>query len=238
MIIANMATFPARRDIIIDVIQSIYQQVDLINICLNEFSSIPRELAKFHNLNPVIPQTDYKDVGKFIHQIDRNASYILVDDDIIYPSDYVSKLKYFYEKFENLNVVVGTHGVIYTDIYNGSFKSRKVFSFRQSLDKVRVVNQLGTGTVYLKGHQLPSLSYMDGSQQYVDVRFSRYLYENDISLLCIPRESNWQKEISVENSIFSSFTKKWSNNILKEVQKISGYSKLKFSVVKEIELEE
>lgn len=238
MIIANMATFPTRKDIVIKVIQSLHKQVDLLNLCLNEFTSIPKEYAKFSKLNPIIPNKDYKDVGKFIHPIVLDASYILVDDDIIYPPNYVAHLQYFYEKFKNLNIVVGTHGVIYSDIYNGSFKARKVFSFRQALDKVRVVNQLGTGTVFLKGYQLPSLSYMEGSQKYVDVRFSKYLYENNISLLCVPREANWQKEITVEDSIFSSFTKKWPSEIIREVQVISGYSKLRFSVVKQIELDE
>lgn len=237
MIIANMATFPARKDMVIDVIKSIHNQVDRINLCLNEFISIPKEYAKFSKLNPVIPQKDYKDVGKFIHPIELDKTYILIDDDIIYPPDYIDILQSYYDKFSDLNVVVGTHGVIYSDIYNGSFKARKVFSFRQALDKVRVVNQLGTGTVFLKGSQLPPLSYMEGSQKYVDVRFSKYLYEKGISLLCIPRKANWQKEISVEESIFSTFTKQWPTEIIKEVQVISGYSKLKFPIVRKVELD-
>lgn len=235
MIIANMATFPARVEICKQVVDSIYNQVDQINLCFNEFKQIPKEYAKYHKLNPVIPDTDYKDVGKFVHKVSDNDEVILIDDDIIYPCDYIKVLRYFYKKYQHLNIIVGTHGIIYPDLYDGSVSSRKVFTFKHSLKRPRVVNQLGTGTVYLKGSQMPSLEYMKGSQSFVDVRFSKYMFEKGIGLICIPRGADWQKEIKQEDSIFNNFTSKWPMQVIQEVQIIAGYSKLPFNLVKEIE---
>jgi len=235
MIIANMASFPAREKILPDIIERLIPQVDCINLCLNEFKSIPKELAKWSKLNPVIPDMDYKDVGKFVTPISPKDYAVLVDDDIIYPDDYVNKLKEYYDKYEYLNVVVGCHGTIYPDLYDGSVTARKVFSFRMALDRPRVVNQLGTGTVLLKGNQMPPLEYMNGSQKYVDVRFSRFLAEQNISLICIPRDKDWMGEINSGETIFNSFTKKWPSAVIQEVQSIAGYSKLNISVVEGVE---
>lgn len=235
MIIANMASFPAREKILPEVIEQILPQVDSINLCLNEFKSIPKELAKYGKLNAFIPEVDYKDCGKFVGSVSESDYVILVDDDIIYPTDYVATLKDYYQMFETMNVVVGCHGVIYPDLYDGSVKARKVFAFRRALDRPRVVNQLGTGTVFLKGSQMPPLKYMLGSQKYVDVRFSRFLKEQKNSLICIPRGNDWMKEIDSGETIFGNFTNKWPIHVIEEVQAISGYSNLDIDVVSKIE---
>ncbi len=236
MIIANMATFPPRRNILVDTIERILPQVDRINLCLNEYEDIPIELKKYKKLNAFIPDDDYKDVGKFIGKFDDEDYVLLIDDDIIYPKDYIEILKNEYLKYSHLDAIVGLHGVIYADLQDRNQKLRKVFNFTSSLYGPRVVNQLGTGTVFLKGYQMPDLNYMKGSQQYVDVRFARYLYENKISLVCIPRQKEWLRELNGGESIWQGFTQKWPMNVTKEVQKIAGYSKLNFNVVQEIEL--
>lgn len=235
MIIANMATYPGRKDIILDSVKRLLPQVDKLNLCLNEFTDIPLELKDLDKLNPFIPNKDYKDMGKFLHNYNDNDYVLLVDDDIIYPDDYVETLVSYYNKFSDLNCIVGCHGIIYSDIFDGNALSRKVFSFTKRLDRNRVVNQLGTGTVLLKGSQMPSIEYMLGSEKFVDVRFSKYLYEKKIHLICIERNDNWMKEKTVTNSIFNEFTKKWPLQPIKEVQKIAGYSKLDFNAVLSIE---
>lgn len=236
MIIANMATFPARESILPPAVEKLLPQVDCLNLCLNEFKEIPKELAKYEKLNPFIPDEDYKDVGKFVPEINDNDYIVLVDDDIIYPDNYVETLHEHYIKYQDLNAVVGTHGTIYPDVYNGESKSRKVFAFRKALARSRVVNQLGTGTAFLKGHQMPSLNYMNGSQKYVDVRFSRYLFEHNYPLVCIPRGNDWMDEVNLQETIFNTFTKKWPIEVIREVQKIAGYSKLDFNTVHKVEL--
>ena len=202
--------------------------------------------------NSRIPSNIYIDSTEFIHprliysvlykkiqhfEITSKNPYYTTDDDIIYPPDYVEKMLNFYNSFAIFNCIVGIHGCIYIDAFDGDQSKRKVFSFTQGLLRPRVVNQLGTGTVFLKADQLPSLKYMDGSQRFVDVRFSRYMLENEIGMICVPREKNWLREVSSGSmeGLWNTFTKKWPLDIIKETQAIAGYSKLNLELVYNVE---
>lgn len=225
MIIACMCTFPARGDLILPAIDSLYNQVDKIRLCLNEYTEIPSFLDKYKKLEAIIPNTDQRDVGKFLDiDADDDDVILYVDDDIIYPENYASVMCRKLE--ENENAAYGLHGVIYPDAYDGDVGLRRVFSFPRALERDRLVNQIGTGTVAIKAKNRPRHEFMDGSQKFVDVRFAVHCYTNGIPVICIARESNWLQEIKHGESIFASFTKKWPLSVSREVQVIAGYSKL------------
>lgn len=238
--IANMATYPGRAIAsVISTIESLVDQVDEINLCLNSYESVPAELLSDSRVKPFIPQSDYKDVGKFCGEFLDTDDIFLVDDDIIYPPDYVDTHKHYRSKFGEMDLVFGVHGVIYSDLFDGSVESRKVFSFPLGLDAPRVVNQLGTGTVYLKGYQMPSLEFMEGSQKYVDVRFARWQSERGRSLVCIPRSKGWLSEVAMESSsIFADFTTRWPIAVTIEAQGIAGYSKIACDALSYVEMGE
>lgn len=224
MIIANLATFPGRRDVLSGTLERILPQVDKVNICMNGYDEIPSFLS-IDKINAFIPSQDYRDVGKFVvndFQDDDDIFYI--DDDIIYPDDYVARLMSIRSSYESLNPIVGLHGVIYPDAYDGSVGSRVVFAFRKTLTAHRVVNQLGTGTVHCKGFQAASLEFMAGSERYVDVRFAVHAKKNGWPMLCANRGENWLDETYHDETIFSSFTAKWPREVVRECQVISGYS--------------
>lgn len=226
MIIANMATFPARSDVLPDSLARILPQVDKINLCLNSYEKIPEYLNQ-PKINAFIPGQDYRDVGKFVVNDFSNDDYILyMDDDLIYPADYVSVLISEHQKYQSFSPIIGVHGVIYPDVYDGQVGCRVVFSFRQALNSSRVVNQLGTGTILCKGYQAVKLNYMIGSERFVDVRYSRYAYENGWPLICISRSLSWLEEVKYDETIFSTFTSQWPLQVIKECQCFSGYGKL------------
>lgn len=225
MIIACMCTFPARGDSILPVIESLHSQVDSIRLCLNEYSSVPSFLEEFTKVESIIPNEDQRDVGKFLN-IDANDEDIIlyVDDDIIYPDNYAEVMSQ--RLVTNENAVYGVHGVIYPDAYTGDVAARRVFSFPKALNEDRRVNQLGTGTVALKAKYRPTHEFMAGSQKFVDVRFALHCMNKKLPVICISRNKSWLNEIKHEDSIFSSFTKKWPLKVIKEAQKIAGFSKL------------
>lgn len=236
MIIANMATFPSRQSSTLQrAITSIAVQVDIVNLCLNQFDGIPLWLSEFANVNAYIPDNDYKDVGKFVVLPAAEDDVFYVDDDIIYPQDYVKYSQSIVYKFESLSPIVGLHGVIYADVFDGNPQSRNVFSFRTRLATHRVVNQLGTGTVHCKGWQCPTLEYMRGSEKYCDVRFASYAMANNWPMICIAREANWLQDLEAGDSIFEGFTKTWPLAVTKEVQGIAGYGRLPLQAVASVE---
>jgi hypothetical protein len=235
MIIANMATYPKRTEIIIKSIESLLNQVDRLNLCLNEFTEVPDFLKRIKKVNCIIPKKDHKDVGKFVSNFKPDDDVFFVDDDIIYPADYVKTCCDIRNKYKVISPIVGFHGVIYSDLFDGSAAGRNVFKFDKTLMQDRVVNQLGTGTIYCKGYQAPSLDFMLTSQKFVDVRFALNAFENDWPMICGKRQQGWMQEVEVEETIFTGFTKKWPLNVIREVQPITGYSALSLSAISLVE---
>ena len=65
MIIANLATYPPRRENLLPVVQAIAPQVDQLNVVLNQYDAELPELVDIPNVKQIIPHEDTKDVGKF-----------------------------------------------------------------------------------------------------------------------------------------------------------------------------
>ena len=90
------------------------------------------------------------------------------------------------------------------------------------------VDQLGTGTVYTLGCHLPPLPYMLGSQKFVDVRFARWLFENDLEAWILPRKKKRfpsllrEAGIDASDTIARQFTRNWPVEVTKEVAVYAG----------------
>ena len=96
MIYFNVATMPDRLDVLTDMIESIYDQADEINIYLNNFTSLP---FKDKKINQVIGDNSKGDAGKAFFADRVKGFYFMVDDDLIFPKDYVSNtMKNIYKK--------------------------------------------------------------------------------------------------------------------------------------------
>ncbi len=221
MIIANLATYPPRRKNLEKVVAIISPQVDRLNIVLNQYDAVPVELKKYPNVVPFIPEEDLKDVGKFYPDVG-NAKYVfLIDDDIIYPSDYVSATVNRFETLALQNCMGGYHGSLYIKprlrqilrspgllftYKNRIAEFRPGFALSDELKTSTVVDQMGTGTAILRGKDMPPFEYMRTSLKYVDVRFARWCFERGITPICLPRAANWLGVLNFEESIYGSFT--------------------------------
>lgn len=235
-IVANIATFPGRIDQCAIAIKSMAHQVDIINVVLNEYVFVPGHLKGIERTNFIFPPQDLKDVGKFYPNFDDEDDIFLCDDDIVYPSNYVAVMMEHRAKLNDLNPILGLHGGIYSDYYDGKHRSgRLVDVFTNALDRSRVVNQLGTGTVYCKGWQMPTFEFMMGSERFVDVRFAIHAYEKNYPSICISREKGWLQQLEINNSIYESFTASSPINVIHEIQRIAGFSKLDGIIVRKVE---
>lgn len=226
--IANIATYPGRHETLLHCASTVAKQVDVANIVLNEYSFVPSDWKKaLPNANFIIPPCDHKDVGKFLPSVSPEDHVFLCDDDIVYPPDYVTTLKSVAAEVGMAEAIYGVHGVIYSDYYDGASGSgRLVYTFYRSLDRARVVNQLGTGTIYCRGAQMPDFTIMESAQRFVDVRFARYAAEKKMPLICIPRQESWMQEVESESTIYAEFTKNAPVAVVREIGQISGVSRI------------
>lgn len=116
-----------------EVIAMISPQVDRLNVVLNQYQTVPVELARYPNVVPVIPEDDLKDTGKFYPDV-REAKYVmLIDDDIFYPPDYVSKTVSRFETLPLQKCMGGYHGSLYfrPSIRQMVRSPRLLFSFKK-----------------------------------------------------------------------------------------------------------
>ncbi len=232
MIVANLATYPSRRQNLEKVVAVISPQVDRLNIVLNQYDTAPDELKKYPNVFPFILEEDLKDVGKFYPDVSDAKYVFLIDDDIIYPSDYVSTTITRFEALASQNCIGGYHGTFYLKPrlseylrYPGllfTYKKRiadfrKAFGFFNELKMATVVDQIGTGTAILRGKDIPPFEYMRTSPKYVDVRFAHWCFERGIAPVCLPRAADWLGLIGVDESIYASFTTKNPGHVNDEI---------------------
>ena len=89
-ITANIATHPPRKKLLLATVNSLLDQVDQINICLNKYDEIPGWMNSEPKINAVIPKKDLKAGGKWSFLSEEEGIYLTCDDDIIYPSNYSS----------------------------------------------------------------------------------------------------------------------------------------------------
>lgn len=225
--VAQVATYPGRLANLPVMLESVAPQFDEIHVVLNEFTKRQQQkLPRLDNVHYEIPPEDLKDTGKFWRTPGQGEYVFLMDDDLTFPPDYVEKLIDFHRRLPTSRAVVGLHGVIYSDLFEGAPASRFVAKFDKALDKPILVNQLGTGVLMLPGELMPPFEFMRTSQRFVDVRFARYCHENNIGLVCVPRTAGWVVDQEPEESIFLTYTRERQSEQLPEIIQFAGFGKL------------
>lgn len=233
MIIANLATFPPRKQNLFRVVDRIAPQVDVLNVVLNEYDEVPPELGKHSNVKCILPPENLRDVGKFYPDTKGCDFVFFIDDDILYPENFVKTAITQLKSSQDRNVVGGFHGSIYRKMRTPTslkkiwaafsqsknlIKNRKVFKFSKALEKIVIVDQIGSGTLLMRGEHVPPFEFMQGAQKFVDVRLARWCHEQKIRMLCLPREKDWLQQLPVENSIYQDFTVNTPTAVLREIE--------------------
>jgi len=195
-ITVTMTTFKNRSHVLQNTIDSIINQVDEIRIYFNDYKSIP---PQFSNNDKIICYLgskcagDIKAKGKFYNIEDINGYHLTIDDDIIYPKNYVKNLIEELKSFEN-KVVVTHHGKIvnndsnnyYTDYVEG-------FHFQRKVTSKNFINIPGTG-VFGYHTDLIKFNFTDIKDgRFVDLFIGIQLLKAKIPILLLEHDNNWLK---------------------------------------------
>lgn len=209
-VIVNVCSIPEREKSLERVLRGISRQCDEIYLYLDRYVSVPEFVNKLEVPVKVYRSQDMpglRDNGKFIRldeisKHDVPCYYFTIDDDIDYPDDYVNAMIKHLQRFDN-SVIAGVHGVTLRDKPNGYFSERRmVHSFTRSLEKPRLVNILGTGTVAFHTSIFKNFDLNVFSEPgMVDIFFAKECVIRNIPMLCVPRHDHWLKEIKIDNNI-------------------------------------
>lgn len=150
--IASLATHPPRFKGMMQVIDDLLPQVDEFNIWLNDYPSVPSELINVPKLNVHWPVPNLRSLAKFYWATACDDYYLTVDDDILFPADYVDHIVAGLERYDCL-AFVGYHAHIMHVQPDGTLpkgfyqKYRTMFHYTAGSAYDMGVHVLGTGVM-------------------------------------------------------------------------------------------
>lgn len=216
-VIANICSIPSRVDTLAQVVDRILPQVDHLNVFLDKYDTVP----EFLTARPAITvrrsaefDTDFRDNAKFLDFDDRKKTgkpfhYLTLDDDIVYPHDYVRTLVDRLDAFDN-RVIAGVHGVVCEEQPSAYFRNRFIYHYRRdALAAPRLVNNLGTGTACFHDALFDTLDprrWPLGGM--VDIFLSLEARQRNIPMLAIDRHAGWLRDFEgarETTTLFSEF---------------------------------
>jgi GR25 family glycosyltransferase involved in LPS biosynthesis len=196
--IASLATIPSRREMLGDCVQSLLLQCDRVRVFLNGYDEVPPALT-----HPRIEMRrsqdwdDKGDAGKFGWlDCDEEPGYrIIVDDDLIFPVDFVDRMTAAVARYEN-RAIVGVHGIILkqpvTEYYDP--ESRSAFFFQSPLTRERTVHVLGTGALCYHNASV-RLRWSDFMfRNMADVFLARYAQQHALPMIVVERPHHWVRQ--------------------------------------------
>ena len=147
LVSVSICSHPARVALLKFSVFSLLRQVDAIYIYLNNIESIPWWLRhpKIHVQRSSSALGDLKSTGKYYFDSMIEGFHFVADDDLIYPSDYVSRMLQTLEKYGR-NCLLCSHGSVvkYPPIRYYQHRILSHFAEAQSRDMSVQIGSFGT----------------------------------------------------------------------------------------------
>jgi hypothetical protein len=202
--IVNVASF-GRIESLIKTVESIIDQCDELNIVLNsELSEIPTIFFE-KKINLIFSDNSYGDAMKFYFLENSDGYYITIDDDIIYPPNYVDFMISRCKDYNNSRVIT-LHGRTFGKFPISSYyrSANERYSCFDTLRNNVIVQFGGTGVMcfHTDLFKLP-IEYFRFPNM-ADVWIGKYCMENKIEILCVRHDEGYVRYINQHNTIFDT----------------------------------
>ena len=204
-VFASLASIPDRIKSLEMTVNSLYPQVDQLNVYLNNYDQIPEFLNREKiKLAQSQIHSDLGDSGKFWWCEEVNGYHFICDDDITYPDNYVQimidKIEEFYRK-----AIVGLHGTIYRQPFFLYHKSRNVLHCFQDNEKDLFVQMIATSSLAYHTSTLKVLRSDFEHVNMADVWFSLLAQQYQVPRVAIKHQRTWLKhnDIDMQNTIYN-----------------------------------
>ena len=173
-VVIGIATYNERTESIKRTIKSLEGQVDEIRVYDNE-----------------VEEVNLTDNGKFrfLEEYKEPIYYFSCDDDIIYPSDYVSKT---IEAIEKHQCIVSYHGRILRGLNRGYYRGHSALSCLQTFPQTLEIDVCGTGvTAFRTDYFNPIEIYKAKDKCMSDLVFSLEATKQDKKIMHIGHKAGW-----------------------------------------------
>lgn len=196
-----MATYPARHATLAQVVASLAPQVDRLFIYANETTEgLPRldDQPNVIVLDSRRYEGNLSANGKiFPIRFLKDCTVFTVDDDFLYPPDYVSRYLHVLGIFRN-RCCVTTHGSLFPERPHWYYERCHVFSGVQALNAAQLVTLAGSGTFAFHQAALPLRPEEFLDEIMVDLKLSLAAAERKLPIWCLARPKSWLRSITGE----------------------------------------
>lgn len=187
-ITANIATQPKRFEFLLRMLESIDGQFDEIRLYLNNYREVPKELEKY----TCYIGRDLTDNGKFFWSNNKDEYYFTLDDDVIYPPDYVKKTLPFIG-----NRIVTYHGRNLYGLNQPYYDNHKVYLFYRKLRKDVKLDVGSTGFMAFNTNVFSPHLWKSPNKKMTDLLISLEAAMYGVDLVCLKKEANWISPIEL-----------------------------------------
>ncbi|WP_376695207.1 glycosyltransferase [Wenzhouxiangella sp. EGI_FJ10305] len=210
-VFASLASIPERVSCLERTVRSLYDQVDVVRVFLNEYPDVPDFLKNDPKIQVARSQIfgDQGDSGKFFWSDSTEPGVQLIcDDDLEYPPDYAERMTESLKRYD-WQCVVGVHSALLrqpiTDYYHQN--QRRVWHFRNGLSADRFCHVLGTGTVAYHSEHVRISRHDFAYRNMADIWLARIAANRDIGLVGCARPHNWLRQLDTDgHSIYEHST--------------------------------
>lgn len=186
-----MATIPSRADIVRRAVNSLIDQVDSLRIVFNEYSEIPSWALEIDKIFPLLNAFDEHTSSAVWLLMDGVDGYVLVvDDDILYPSDYVDVMSHKLDEYGR-HAALTLHGTIFKRPFLDFEKDREVIHFESALESDLPVHLGGVGcSAFHTDHFYPMIHEFPDKYSR-DPWFAIKAAREGLPVICISRPKGW-----------------------------------------------
>jgi hypothetical protein len=202
VIVCGIATIYDRRDSLRETIESIIDQVDKLIVYQNGYKEFFEFLKndKIELISSIDTGIDMGDAGKF-YCIDKykDCYYLSIDDDLIYPKNYVNTLISKLMEY-NDEIIVTFHGrILKTDAKSYYKDHYKSFRCLDNVENDEFVHFGGTGVMGFHTNIVKMKFEQFKYPNMADIWFGLFASYNKIPILCTSHKKNWIKHSSLIN---------------------------------------
>jgi FkbM family methyltransferase len=213
-IVGGVASIPDRRDYLRQAVASILPSLDQLHVYLNGYPDVP----DFLDHPKIVVQRsqehgDLGDAGKF-YGVAAGATrgyYFALDDDIVYPPDFVWTLlnRVRAERAQGRKVAVGLHGKVMPPQVKHYYQGHvRQYHGAHALAEAKAVHVLATCALVFHTDDLPlSMADFAGPRNMADIHFSIACQRRQVGCVVIPRPDRYIhiQPIPAEKTIWGQF---------------------------------
>ena len=191
--VAAIATLASRQETFEKVLPVIRAQVGHVFIYLDGYATPPAFLQGLDRVT-VCHAGDLHCSSRFLclRELAGPSVVAIVDDDIVYPQDYVAGLTEVLQQLEG-NAVVGVHGRIFLPPHRSYVRDTLMQGFALGLSRPCHVHELGTGTSAFVSDRLPIDPREWDRHDMDDIVVATEAQKRGLPRVAVARPSGWLK---------------------------------------------